>query len=191
MSSAFAWINGLIQSLGRLVPRMFLVRPTFTAVVFGPAGRVRVCHPGLNWLWPICHEVRLLPITTRVSTVQGVVVDHEAAKWDVPIAVSTGCVVTWRLDDVLKAIEAYSLPRIIEAIIRGTLVEAYDGQLGDDYAGRVEKEIRFRLWEYGISLEYCKLTDTYRQVVIGGDLLSHFDQDHVGGETDAGGNYIN
>lgn len=63
--TALAWLNDLVQWLGRWIPRLVLVEPTHRGVLFGPRGSAKECGPGLVVYWPITHALTLVAITTQ------------------------------------------------------------------------------------------------------------------------------
>lgn len=68
MTAALAWLNDLMQWLGRWIPRPVLIRATHTGVRFGRRGRVATLGPGLHWYWPIVQELELVMGTRRTMT---------------------------------------------------------------------------------------------------------------------------
>lgn len=65
MTGALAWLNDVMQWLGRWVPRLTLVEPTHRGVLFGPRGSAQKRGPGLVLYWPITHALMLVPVTTQ------------------------------------------------------------------------------------------------------------------------------
>ena len=108
--SAFQWLNELMAWLGRLVPRIELVRATHRAVLFGRNGRIVEIAPGLFWYWPIVTEVEQVCITERSTQISTTLVANKiqavAVVWRIvqPVEVlrkyrDIGC----RMDDAVQA----------------------------------------------------------------------------------------
>jgi regulator of protease activity HflC (stomatin/prohibitin superfamily) len=68
VSSGFAWLNELMVWIGRLFPRLVLVKAAHLGVWFGPKGRTRVCEPGLHVYWPLTSALTI--VSTRVRTIE-------------------------------------------------------------------------------------------------------------------------
>src|SRR3954469_15643041 len=65
MGTALAWLNDLIQWLGRWIPRLVLVHPTHRGVRFGPRGGAVEVGPGLTFYWPMTHDLVQVAVTTQ------------------------------------------------------------------------------------------------------------------------------
>lgn len=72
MTAALAWVNDLVQWLGRWVPRLVLVAPTHRGVRFGPRGQALAKGPGLVWYWPMIHELIEVPVTLQSIQLCGI-----------------------------------------------------------------------------------------------------------------------
>lgn len=64
-ANALAWLNDLMQWLGKWIPRLVLVHGTHRGVLFGPKGGVRQAGPGLVFYWPITHDMIEVPVTMQ------------------------------------------------------------------------------------------------------------------------------
>lgn len=62
---ALAWLNDLIQWLGRWIPRLELIHPTHRGVRFGPSGRAVEVGPGLVFYWPMTHDLVQVAVTAQ------------------------------------------------------------------------------------------------------------------------------
>jgi regulator of protease activity HflC (stomatin/prohibitin superfamily) len=69
VSSGFAWLNELMVWVGRLFPRLVLVKAGNRGVWFGPGGRTRYCEPGLHVYWPITSELTLVSVRQRTTEI--------------------------------------------------------------------------------------------------------------------------
>lgn len=71
MTNALAWLNDLVQWLGRWIPRFVLIHPTHLGVRFGPKGGSVAVGPGLVFYWPITHDLIQVPITAQSIQLSG------------------------------------------------------------------------------------------------------------------------
>lgn len=112
--NALAWLNDLVQWLGRWVPRLILIEPTHRGVLFGPSGSAKEKGPGLVLYWPITHAMTLVAVTT-----QSVQINAQALplKTDdsalIPRVLLCAAAVQFRVDDPVafatKALHAHAL----------------------------------------------------------------------------------
>ena len=192
MASAFGWLNNLIQMFGQVFPRFTLVRETYAAVVFRYNGKMRVHGPGILWWWPVCMEVRKIPITERSWQVSRIAVgtpDDRALpdflEW-VPITMFASIVTRARLVDVGRIVAVYDLSTTVHAISRATAVKEWDGRCDDAYRARISERITEHLAGYGLEVVDVSVVDAYSKVMFGGGDYgdSHQTLGFLGGDTD-------
>lgn len=106
----FAWLNDLMLWLGKLFPRLKLVKSTESGVLFQSGGRVRPVPPGLCWYWPLISELKTAPTTTRTQEICAQLVGAEvisiAIFWRIAqpmVALTTMTDITGNLDDHAQA----------------------------------------------------------------------------------------
>ena len=168
MAGAFAWINSIIQSLGKLIPRLLLVRATYTCVVFRRNGSLRIRQPGMFFYWPITTEVRMIPTTVRTTGVRGVAVATATNAMGLPLSTCVGCSLIYQATDIEKFIGAYDAHSIIAEVLTQALVSSWDGADDDGYDEACQNTIATELERYGISVVSFGVVDVYRRLTIGG-----------------------
>lgn len=161
MTQAFAWVNDIVQWLGRWVPKLVLVHPTHRGVLFGPRGGARACGPGIVVYWPITHSLIQMPVTVQSIQICGQVLPLPRREGILPDCAVAVAAVQYRVDDAVLAATTCLKP---QAIVdnRGTaaIARAWPNELaaGDDWVDRAREELRVELAAFGIELERLDIT---------------------------------
>ena len=169
MASAFAWLNNLIRSFGKLIPRIMLVRATYVAVVFRWNGKAVVRNPGLLWYWPICSHVRMMPTTVRSWNIPTVAVAIEEGPWGIPLSTCVSGIMTARMTNAHKAIEVYHMGAFASAMMTVALSEAYDSLVVNP-TDRGKFAIAYcedEMGKYGYEVLDFRITEETKRVMLG------------------------
>ena len=65
MDGALAWIGHIVEWLGKLIPRLVIVRSTHGGVKFKRGKYAIPIKPGVCAYWPIVTEVDILPVARQ------------------------------------------------------------------------------------------------------------------------------
>jgi regulator of protease activity HflC (stomatin/prohibitin superfamily) len=68
MESALAWLGQLIEWVGKLIPRLFIVKATHGGVRFKHGKNVTELVPGVHVYWPIVTEIELWPVKRQTHS---------------------------------------------------------------------------------------------------------------------------
>ena len=168
MASAFEWLNNIFKALGKLIPRIFLIRSTYRGVLFARDGSMKEVSPGLAWHWPIVSELRKIPVTIRTWPVGPIAIDSDDLFFGLRLIWSRRAVVQVKIEDVLLAVGLYDF---------------HNSAVGMAETELAMKDVNFerladRFKRYGVKLEsfdvvedykFLPLVTTMRDVQHGGD----------------------
>lgn len=159
-TTALAWLNDLMQWLGRWVPRLVLVPPTHAPVFFGPGGRVTGRSPGLVVYWPITHQLVQVPMTTQSIEPGAQAHPSPQGEWKglFPLAVVCGSALQFRVfDPQLAATRALSLHALVGNRCNAALARHFPGAIDAGaikaWAANAATDLARELPEYGVKLE--------------------------------------
>lgn len=170
MDSAFAWIGNLVEWLGRLIPRIAIVRATHAGVKFVRGHKVKKMAPGLHIYWPITTEVEQIPTARqthnlctqtlmtkdRQTVIIGVVVVYSIT--DIVQALSEN----WDVSDTLSDITSTA----VVAVVAESDFEIILRSLTKEIEHELTKATRERLKPYGVKVHKCAVTDFATSQVI-------------------------
>jgi len=161
---AFAWIGQIVEALGRLIPRLVIVRATHQGVKWVCGSRVKAMLPGLHVYWPITTEFEVLVCarqTLNLSTQVLMTQDRQQ--------VVVGMLVVYRVKDVVEAIgkRNWDVETTIKDITQAAIVEVITTtSLSDLLAGlstTIEKRLtgscRKQLRQFGVYIHRAAMTD--------------------------------
>ncbi len=144
--SALAWLNDLMQWIGRWVPRLVVVPPTHRAVLFGRAGCERNVGTGLIWYWPLWHSLRLVPVTIQSLQFSSIARPSGPDGW-VPRVQFARLAVQFRIIDALvAATSALSVYAVVENRVKAAWVTS-------ESAEALLESVRAQLAPYGVWVE--------------------------------------
>ena len=169
MTTAFSWMNNAMVAIAKLLPRIHLVRATYSAAVYLRDGTVRVWGPGIHWYWPMTTEVRMVPRTVRSHCEDGITVGHdEVTTFRVPVSVRVGAVLHWKVGDVARFVHIHDVRAWICGTIHGCAVDAWreSADIGAFHT-RIQLLLAGRLREQGIILVRCTVGSLYKQMDVG------------------------
>ena len=163
MDSAFAWIGNIVEWLGRLIPRIEIVRATHAGVKFVRGRKVKKMPPGLHVYWPITTEVCQIPAarqTHNLCTQTLMTKDRQAIIIGVVVVYSITDIVqalsdNWDVSDTISDITQTAVVSVVATtdleIILSTITEKVEHEL--------TKATRERLKQYGVKVHKCAVTD--------------------------------
>lgn len=162
---AFAWIGQIIESLGRLIPRLTIVRATMGGVKWRQGKLVSAMNPGLHIYWPLTTETEII-ITARqtLNLPTQVLMTKDRQR------VVVGTVVVYRIKDVVQAIgernwdvdttiSDITKAAIVGEIAKTTLDDLLAGICDETVNHRLTRAVRRGLRQYGVHVHKCCITD--------------------------------
>jgi len=172
MTAAFGWLNDLVQTVAKLIPRLKLVRATYSAAVYRRDGSIVVREPGLFWFWPVTTDVRMVPRTIRSHYEGGVPLCRSVATvWDVPVIVYSGAVVQWRVEDVVTYVHVHNVGAWIRGTIKRAIIEAWratgDAAGEEQFRKLAATRIGGEFSRRGLRVVDCTIDPLCKQVEIG------------------------
>lgn len=167
--SGFTWLHQLFVWLAKWIPRPFIVRATYRGVRFDRHGGMSVIEPGFRVYWPICTEIRLVPVTRRAWTFDGRRLADARIKTtlgSLPGVWVGDVALTARVTDVLAQVRVFSLPPQIAADV-GVALRAWDTTipLAENEAA-VEAVLRARIATYGFELQSFVIAGAHTRFAI-------------------------
>jgi len=157
MANALAWLNDVMQWLGRFVPRLVLVHPTHRGVLFGPRGGAHQVGPGLIAYWPITHDLIIVPVTTQSIQLCGQILPVEDAAGILPRVVICTLNVQFSIGDPVAAATAIlHFQALVTNRAQALAARHWPGSLleaNDDWLTKIRQELTDELAAYGIVLK--------------------------------------
>jgi len=163
MDTAFAWIGQIMEWLGKLIPRLLIVRRTHAGVKFVGGSRVVELKPGLHFYWPITTEVEVLPVARQTHNLVTQVLMTKDSK-----SVVIGAVVIYEINSVVDALSNnWDISDTISDVTQMAVVAIVNNwtfdELRAELAGKVENELsietRKQLKPFGIKVLRCGVSD--------------------------------
>lgn len=153
MGSALAWLNDLVQWLGRWIPRLVLIHPTHRGVRFGPRGQAVAVGPGLVMYWPMTHELIQVAITMQSVQFVGQILhlDHGG-----PIPVVAICVLNAQfeiVDPVKASTRTLHFMALIQNRAQSLVAEKWKGSMENGWIQGARNQMAEEMLAYGIRLE--------------------------------------
>ena len=165
MGAAFAWLGKLVEFFGSFFPRLLIVKSSHRAVKYVFGKRRVLLLPGLHVYWPIVTEVEVCAVVRQVLNLQSQILETRDGT-----TVVAGGLLVYEIDDALTFLadneNAYeSIDDVATAAIRKVVVGADLSELREGRArldGRLTREIQKLLSDFGVKVEYARLTDFAR-----------------------------
>jgi hypothetical protein len=155
MTAALAWINDLVQWLGRWIPRLVLIHATHRGVKFGPRGRTTAVGPGLVCYWPITHDLLQVPVTMQSIHLCGQMLPCQEPGAVIPRVMICSLHVQFSIaDPVTAATTVLYFPALVMNRVQAVAVRhwgTYAGDLGA-WQGQIQREASGELAPYGIHI---------------------------------------
>jgi len=170
MESAFAWLGDVMEWLGKLFPRLLIVRSTHAGVRFRHGKSPQPLPPGLRIYWPLVTEVEVIPTarqthnlpTQALMTSDGKkVVVSGVVVYRVMDIVST-IARNWDVSDTINDISMVAITKIITTHTLEHLLH----HLNDEVQEKLTRETRKKLRRYGVSVYLAAVTDFAECIVI-------------------------
>lgn len=167
--SGFTWLHQLFVWLAKWIPRPFIVRATYRGVRFDRHGGMSVIEPGFRVYWPICTEIRLVPVTRRAWEFGGKRLADtriETTLGSLPGVLVGDVVVTARVTDVLAQVGVFSLSPQLKADL-GVALRAWDttiGLAGNEAA--VQAVLSARMVTYGLELDSFSIHGAHSRLAV-------------------------
>lgn len=161
---AFAWLGQMIEALGRLIPRLVIIRATHMGVKWKYGNTITEMKPGCHFYWPLVTEIEVI-VTARQTLNLPTQVLMTADRQQIVV----GTVVVYRIKDIVQAIgernwdHECTLSDITQAAIVEVVTRRNLTDLLTDPAGHIEKQLtqttRRRLRQFGVYVHRCAITD--------------------------------
>lgn len=71
MDGALAWIGQIAEWIGRLIPRLVIIRTTHSAIKFVRGWKVVKIGPGLHFYWPMITDLVTYPTVRQAEELRG------------------------------------------------------------------------------------------------------------------------
>jgi regulator of protease activity HflC (stomatin/prohibitin superfamily) len=160
---AFAWLGQIIEALGRIIPRLVIIRATHSGVRWRMGSYVSEMPPGCHVYWPLTTEIEVI-VTARQTINLPTQVLMTADRQQIVI----GTMVVYRIRDVVEAIgkKNWDTECTISDITQAAVVETITRSKLDDLLTDItaqEKKLtqttRKRLRQFGVHVQRCAITD--------------------------------
>lgn len=162
--SGFEWLSQFAEFIASLFPRLLVIRETHAAVKFVRGHRVKEMRPGLHVYWPLVTEYLEMPkVRQTINLNTQVVLTHDRK------ALAVSGIVVYEVQDAVKALsKSYdvddtigdvALTAVATVISQHTLGELMELQREGDLSTELTKACRARLYQFGIKIKSCALTD--------------------------------
>ena len=163
MDTAFAWIGQIMEWLGKLIPRLLIVRRTHAGVKFVGGSKIVELKPGLHFYWPITTEVEVMPVARQTHNL---VTQTLMTKDKQSIVI--GAVVIYEINNIVDALSNnWDVSDTISDVTQMAVVNVVNTwnfeELADQLGAKVENELtietRKRLKPYGVAVHRCGVSD--------------------------------
>ncbi len=99
MEGAFAWLNQLIETFYRFIPRILIVRATHGGVKWIRGKKIKPLGPGLHLYWPITTDVEVIVVARQTLAIPDQVLTTRDGR---KVVVKT--LVVYKIRDVVQAV---------------------------------------------------------------------------------------
>jgi hypothetical protein len=103
--SGLAWLNDLMVWIGRLFPRLLLVKAGYLGVKFMYAARTKLLPAGLYCYWPIIEEITVVSTRARTTEVASQLHGTEVISIVVAFLIRDPQAMLLAMDDVFSQID--------------------------------------------------------------------------------------
>lgn len=172
----FDWLSDLIRGLGKLIPRIVLVRSTYEGVFFFLGRHEKLItsknglfQTGIHFYWPIICEVDTVPIRRQTTRLEK---QYLSTKDEVPVGICG--VLVYEVADTLKLLtECFDYEDTIRDLSLFAIREIVKDNTFDDLLNNalLDKELtallRKKLKRFGVRTIRFNLSDIVRMRVIG------------------------
>lgn len=158
--TALQWLNDLVQWLGRLFPRLTLVPPTHSGVLFGPMGGASDKGKGVVLWWPLLQKLVKIPTTTQSVHVCARAMPGQNDNKLIPRICVCGLAVQYRVVDPAKAaVKVLNLHALVDNRCQAapghhwTKIDAAVGAIAS-----VKEDVEDCLEEFGVQVDRLDIT---------------------------------
>lgn len=161
---AFSWLGQIIEALGRLVPRLLIIRATHGGVRWLFGRYVKALSPGIHVYWPIITDVEVFVVARQTLNLPTQVLMTRDQR-----EIVVGTLVVYRIKDVVLAAgqRNWDIDSTVADIAQAAVVEVIANSelpaLQAGVAGDIEKMLtlttRKRLRQFGVYVHRCAITD--------------------------------
>ena len=161
MTAALAWLNDLVQWIGRWIPRLVLIHTTHRGVRFGPRGGAHLVGPGLVLFWPITHDLLQVPVTTQSIQLCGQILPAGEHDGFVPRVVVCTLNIQFSLSDPVKAsTRVLSFHALVANRAQSLAAKHWPGSYARDdraWVTNAQEQLTTEMQEYGIAVHSLEL----------------------------------
>jgi regulator of protease activity HflC (stomatin/prohibitin superfamily) len=163
----FDWLSDIVRWMGRLIPRLIIVRTTHNAVAFTRGKHARALAPGLHWLWPVVTDHVMYPTvrqSVNLNTQTLITKDNQT--------VAVGAVIVYSVDNVLElvgnthdpddTVRDLSMAAVKSYVVTATLDDLRQSKMDR----RLTRRIARSLVPFGVNVIRAQMTDLSPCVVI-------------------------
>ena len=163
MEAAFAWIGWIFEWLGKLIPRLLIVRSTHGGVKFVGGSKVKELKPGLHVYWPVVTEVEVIPVARQTHNLVTQVLMTKDGK-----SIVIGAVVIYEINSIVDALSNnWDVSDTISDVTQMAVVNIVNGwdfaELQKELGAKVENELsietRRQLKPFGVKVIRCGVSD--------------------------------
>lgn len=164
MEGALAWIGQIAEWLGRLIPRLVIIRTTHSAIKFVRGWKVAVCGPGLHVYWPMVTDYVEYPIARQAEELRG----QTIVSTDDRTLLVAGLVI-YEMEDLEKLIAHTFAPQQTVRDVTLTAIHdvccrlSWDELKSEQRKGtldtKLKNEAQKALGQYGVRVTKMMLTD--------------------------------
>lgn len=181
MEAAFAWIGKLAEFFGSFFPRLLIVKSSHRAVKYVFGYKRVLLNPGVHLYWPLVTEVEITAVVRQVLHFNSQLLETKSGD-----TVTVGGLLVYSITDAetfladnenaYESIDDVATAAIRKVVVSTTLDELRMGRGRLD--SRLTRETQKMLSDFGVSVEYARLTDfaRVRALHLSGGPLSHVEQ---------------
>ena len=159
----FETIADIIRSIGKIIPRLVLVKKTEKGIKFTMTGKTKKVSPGLILYWPIITHLEVVAIVRQTLNLPCLTL---MTKNEEPVVASG--VIVYNIIDVEKyLVENFdaevSISEVGSAALRDVIITRTLQEVQQNNRNSIEnallKEAKLAFETFGIQVEYVRLTD--------------------------------
>jgi regulator of protease activity HflC (stomatin/prohibitin superfamily) len=167
VDAALAWVGQIAEFIGKFFPRWIIIPVTMGGVKYVRGWKVVTMEPGIVWYWPVTTMIDTYPTVSQTDNLPSQTVESED-----DLAFTVGGMVTYSVFDVAKLltgshtgtmrIQATTLAAIHTVCSRMTWQDLKREQRKGTLDTKLRNAAGKALFEFGVRVEECQLTDLAR-----------------------------
>jgi regulator of protease activity HflC (stomatin/prohibitin superfamily) len=162
MESIFGWIGQVVEWVGSLIPRWYIVNSTHEGVAFIRGKKIKRIKAGMFFYWPIWTEIMTYPVVR-----QSVNLPNQTLSTIDDYTVSISAVIIYTVSDIRKALaEQWDLNETISDLSMSAVKQVVCASHYEDLIinwSEIDDNLKERLSqimvEYGINILEARVTD--------------------------------